>query len=151
MIIRRSTIRSILHCYFLPSIFLPNKNCLGNPFTSTCPTNSLAFCLLQRYVRERITAFSGEKAFAQRLHLSPSVVQNAAVETLAELSVEGNWSPAAAQCGLVFRHDCMCETKLFNCSLLIFHHAGTSHTNMGNWLRPLHFVPTTAYCRAFLV
>ncbi|BDA50510.1 hypothetical protein COCOBI_16-1860 [Coccomyxa sp. Obi] len=62
---------------------------------------------LERYVRERITAFSGEKAFAQRLHLSPSVVQKAAVETLTELSVEGNWSPAAAQCGLVFRHDCM--------------------------------------------
>lgn len=68
---------------------------------------SLALHSLQRYVRERITAFAGEKAFAQRLHLSPSVVQNAAVETLTELSVEGNWSPAAAQCGLVFRHDCM--------------------------------------------
>ncbi len=68
---------------------------------------NLAFHMLQRYVRERITSFAGEKAFAQRLHLSPSVVQKAAVETLTELSVEGNWSPAAAQCGLVFRHDCM--------------------------------------------
>lgn len=68
---------------------------------------NLALHMLQRYVRERITSFTGEKAFAQRLHLSPSVVQKAAVETLTELSVEGNWSPAAAQCGLVFRHDCM--------------------------------------------
>lgn len=64
--------------------------------------------LEQAYVQDRITAFAGEKAFAQRLHLAPNIVQTAALETLQELCV-GDVARCSAvrQCGIVFRHDCM--------------------------------------------
>jgi hypothetical protein len=65
---------------------------------------------LQRYIQDRIIAFSGERAFAQRLHLAASVVQKAATDTLQELSVGevARIGTAVSECSIVFRHDCLC-------------------------------------------
>ena len=63
--------------------------------------------VLQAFVRERIVSFSGESAFARRLNLAPSVVRNAAIAALTELALRGSELNSAADCGLIFRHDCL--------------------------------------------
>ena len=63
--------------------------------------------LLQAFVRERIVSFAGESAFSRRLNLAPSVVRNAAIAALTELALRGSELNSAADCGLIFRHDCL--------------------------------------------
>ncbi|CAL5229296.1 g12594 [Coccomyxa viridis] len=73
---------------------------------------------LEAFVRERIVSFSGESAFARRLNLAPSVVRNAAIAALTELALRGSELNSAADCGLIFRHDCLSLGCLdFHCEL----------------------------------
>ncbi|CAK0787075.1 hypothetical protein CVIRNUC_010291 [Coccomyxa viridis] len=62
---------------------------------------------LEAFVRERIVSFAGESAFSRRLNLAPSVVRNAAIAALTELALRGSELNSAADCGLIFRHDCL--------------------------------------------
>ena len=61
----------------------------------------------QAFVRERIVSFAGESAFSRRLNLAPSVVRNAAIAALTELALRGSELNSTADCGLIFRHDCL--------------------------------------------